>query len=130
MIASDSVLTYGSGMNKFFNVNRIENINAQTLYATSGELSDFQELTRELKQVEQNSTLVEDGVQYSPHHYFNYLGKLFKKSPFAVPDAEQIQPLYGHKCDCRFLGWRTLFGPCGHVRGQVGNRPHRHRNGQ
>ena len=49
MIASDSVLTYGSGMNKFFNVNRIENINNQTLYATSGELSDFQELTRNLK---------------------------------------------------------------------------------
>jgi 20S proteasome subunit beta 7 len=74
MIASDSVLTYGSGMNKFFNVNRIENINNQTLYATSGELSDFQELTRDLKQLEQNSALIEDGIQYTPHHYFNYLG--------------------------------------------------------
>jgi len=52
MIGSDSALTYGSGMNKFFNVDRIEHINGETLYATSGELSDFQELSRELKQLE------------------------------------------------------------------------------
>ena len=41
MIAYDCLLTYGSGLCKFFQAPRIEKINDHTLYSTSGELSDF-----------------------------------------------------------------------------------------
>jgi 20S proteasome subunit beta 7 len=56
VIACDTRLNYGS-LSKFYNVNRVLQINANTFLGSAGEYSDYQEVTRILRETALDDTL-------------------------------------------------------------------------
>eukprot|EP01017_Pseudomicrothorax_dubius_P039234 TRINITY_DN5985_c0_g3_i2.p1 TRINITY_DN5985_c0_g3~~TRINITY_DN5985_c0_g3_i2.p1 ORF type:complete len:201 (-),score=64.11 TRINITY_DN5985_c0_g3_i2:154-756(-) len=70
----DTTSSYGK-MAMYKNVNKFEVINQQTVYAASGEVSDFQELTRFLREVERRSLNAADGYTHNAHDYANLLAR-------------------------------------------------------
>ena len=48
MVAADTAISYGS-MKKVKDARRIEKLNDETIFASSGEMADFQELAKQLR---------------------------------------------------------------------------------
>lgn len=86
VVATDTRLNYGS-ISKFFNVDdRIQRVNSNTLIASSGEYSDFQEVIRMLRELALEDKLDSKGF-LGPNEIMNYLStvhyaKRNKMNPF------------------------------------------------
>lgn len=89
MIASDTGACYGS-IKMFKQCQRIEKINNNVLIgfesfpfiyqspfqAANGEMSDFQEVTLKLKEVDKKARIFDDNTNHSPKDFANFLGFL------------------------------------------------------
>ena len=51
MVAADTAISYG-GMRAVKDARRIEKLNDEIVFASSGEMSDFQELAKQLRQMQ------------------------------------------------------------------------------
>lgn len=72
---------------EYHGVNRYEQISRNLVVAATGEFADFQEATRQLKEMSRESELFEDGVHFSVEEYANYLAAIAyerrnKQNPF------------------------------------------------
>ncbi len=74
IIATDTRLNYGS-ISKFFNVSRIHQINANTFMGSSGEYSDYQEVSRILREKALEDVL-ETQSYLGPREFTNYLSSM------------------------------------------------------
>jgi 20S proteasome subunit beta 7 len=75
VIASDTRINYGS-LSKFFHVNtRVQQVNANTLLGSAGEYSDFQEVTRILREVALDDIL-DNRSFLGPKEITNYLSSI------------------------------------------------------
>lgn len=76
MLAADTAVAYG-GMKKSKHVSRISQLGAETAFASSGEMSDYQELQKILNQKWEADVIEDDGACFlHPRDYFNYLSRL------------------------------------------------------
>jgi 20S proteasome subunit beta 7 len=89
LIATDTQYTFGSGLAKFFKQDRISKINNETLFTTSGELSDFQNLQYYLSEMQAQNDFQDDGNVPTSKNYLSYVSQLQyqrrnKADPFLV----------------------------------------------
>jgi 20S proteasome subunit beta 7 len=75
------------GHAEYHGVCRFEAITDNLVITATGEFADFQEATRQLKELSRESAIVDDGVSYSVDEYANYLAALSyerrnKQNPF------------------------------------------------
>lgn len=61
---------------EFKDVNRLEKITDHLVIAATGEYADFQALVKELKKLQKESQVYDDGIQYSVKEYANYLAQI------------------------------------------------------
>ena len=74
MIAADTSTTYGSMM-KIKDARRIEKLTDECIFAASGEMSDFQDLSKQLRQKADEDEIAQDGACFMrPRDYFNFIG--------------------------------------------------------
>jgi 20S proteasome subunit beta 7 len=74
VIACDTRLNYGS-LSKFFDVSRIQRINANTFLSSAGEYSDYQEVTRILRETALDDVL-DTRSFLGPKEITNYLSSM------------------------------------------------------
>ena len=75
MLAADTAISYGS-MKEVKGADRIAKLTEGTAFACSGEMSDFQEILRMLKEKSENDDIQNDGVTLKTGDYFNYLSRV------------------------------------------------------
>ena len=74
MIAADTSTTYGSMM-KIKDARRIIKLTDDCIFAASGEMSDFQDLTKQLRKMADDDEIAQDGASFmKPRDYFNFIG--------------------------------------------------------
>ena len=73
MIAADTAVSYGS-MRKEKDARRIKKLSDELIYASSGEMADFQNLQKMLEKKCQEDTIAQDGATFlKPRDYFNWV---------------------------------------------------------
>lgn len=76
MLAADTAVAYGS-MKKTKHAQRMSALSVDTAIATSGEMSDFQELLKIFREKHDSDVIENDGTLFlKPRDYFNYLSRL------------------------------------------------------
>ena len=76
MLAADTAVAYGS-MRKTKNATRMAALSVDTAIASSGEMSDFQELLKMFKEKHEADVIEDDGALFlKPKDYFNYLSRV------------------------------------------------------
>lgn len=76
MLAADTAVSYGS-MRKTKYAHRMAALSTDTAIATSGEMSDFQELLKIFKEKHEADIIEDDGALFlKPKDYFNFLSRL------------------------------------------------------
>ena len=76
MMAADTAISYGN-MRKIKDARRIEKLNDECIFASSGEMADFQELAKQLRQRQEFDEISQDGATFlAPRDYFNLLGNM------------------------------------------------------
>lgn len=75
LLCADTLASYGS-LRKFKSIHRIAPVGLNTLIASSGEYSDFQETVRILHETALADWVHQDGVVLSAAHYANYLSAI------------------------------------------------------
>jgi len=110
IIASDTGLSYGGRILQFKNAERLVKVSNDTLIASSGEYSDFQEIVNKLREIDREVKNYDDKNQYSPKDYANYLARL------TYAKRSKIDPLYcqnvigGYTKGQRYLSYVDLYG--------------------
>ena len=120
MIAADTAISYG-GMRKVKDARRIEKLNDECIYASSGEMADFQELKKQLQLKQEQDEIAQDGATFmKPRDYYNFVSNhnynrrmrmnpLWCSTVFAgvsKSDGESflgMTDLYGTKVEANFL---------------------------
>jgi len=73
MVAADTAISYG-GMRKVKDARRIEKLNEECVFASSGEMADFQELAKQLRLRQEHDEISQDGATFlAPRDYFNFI---------------------------------------------------------
>jgi 20S proteasome subunit beta 7 len=76
MLAADTAVSYGS-MKKSKKSCRMAALSEEAAIACSGEMADFQELQKILKEKREADEIENDGATFlKPRDYFNYLSRL------------------------------------------------------
>jgi 20S proteasome subunit beta 7 len=76
LIAADCAISYGS-MKYSKGVSRISQINEETAFSCSGEMSDFQEIKKILDDKFESDQIENDGAHFfKPRDYYNFLSRL------------------------------------------------------
>ena len=76
LIAADCAISYGS-MKHAKGVSRITKLSDEVAYSCSGEMSDFQEINKILRDKQEADQIENDGATFlKPRDYFNYLSRL------------------------------------------------------
>lgn len=63
-------------MSRYSNVQRVHKVSDSCAVTSSGEYADFQELTRLLEEMTNQSYLNDDNISYTPRDYGNYIAQL------------------------------------------------------
>lgn len=109
IIASDTQLSYGS-LAEFKNVQRICKINDSCAFACTGEVSDFQEVSRQIEQIDHKSKIINDGIGYTPKDYANYLAYNQYKQRNKFDPYYTINIIGGFKNGTRYLAYVDIYG--------------------
>lgn len=73
MVAADTAISYG-GMRRVKNARRIQKLNDECVFASSGEMADHQELAKQLALMQERDEIAQDGATFlSPRDYFNFI---------------------------------------------------------
>jgi 20S proteasome subunit beta 7 len=76
ILAADTAVSYGS-MKKSKKAQRMAELSKESAIACSGEMSDFQELMKILREKRESDEIENDGGLFlRPRDYFNYLSRL------------------------------------------------------
>mmetsp|Transcript_27019 Transcript_27019/g.26082 ORF Transcript_27019/g.26082 Transcript_27019/m.26082 type:complete len:203 (-) Transcript_27019:156-764(-) len=76
LIAADTAISYGS-MKEVKGYSRIFKLNNECVLSCSGEMSDFQELQKTLREKQEADQIENDGATFlKPKDYFHYLSRL------------------------------------------------------
>ncbi len=74
MIGADTNITYGS-MIKTKDARRIVKLNDECIFGASGEMADFQDLTKQLRKKADDDEIAQDGATFMrPRDYYNFIG--------------------------------------------------------
>ena len=75
MIAADTAVSYGS-MRKEKDARRIKQLSDEIIYASSGEMADFQNLQKMLEKKHMEDVMEQDGAAFlKPRDYFNWVAR-------------------------------------------------------
>lgn len=111
-MAADTGVAYGS-MRKTKNAQRIYKLSDECAMATSGEMSDFQELTKILKEKYEADLIEGDGAAFlKPKDYFNFLSRLHYQRRMKMNPLWNGNIVGGVRKDNgeAFLGMIDLYG--------------------
>ena len=76
MMAADTAISYGS-MRKIKDAQRMEAIGEETLLGCSGEMADFQNLHKDLKNMHEDDEIQDDGCTYlHSRDYLNWISRV------------------------------------------------------
>lgn len=76
MLAADTAVSYGS-MKKSKKATRMAELSSESAIACSGEMADFQELQKTLRDKREADEIENDGAAFlKPKDYFNFLSRL------------------------------------------------------
>ncbi|KAL4486451.1 hypothetical protein ABPG72_018405 [Tetrahymena utriculariae] len=75
IIASDTAISYG-GMLRYNHIQRVHKVTDNCAFASSGEFADFQELSRLIDEMTNQTYLNDDNITYTPRDYGNYISQL------------------------------------------------------
>lgn len=75
IIATDTAVNYGDRIQMFKNAQRVSKINNNTIFGSSGEFSDFQEIQDLFEDSEQHTRNYDDNIVYTPKAYANFLAR-------------------------------------------------------
>ena len=76
MLAADTAVSYGS-MRYTKGTSRMHKLSEETAMACSGEMSDFQELTKMLREKYESDLIENDGALFlKPRDYFSYISRI------------------------------------------------------
>lgn len=111
ILMCDTGISYGGRMLQFKSAERIVQVSDRTVLASSGEYSDFQEIVRNLKEVDQDVNNYDDNNRYEAKDYANYLARM------SYAKRNKVDPLYcqnvvaGINQDgSRYLAYVDLYG--------------------
>jgi 20S proteasome subunit beta 7 len=75
MLAADTAISYGS-MKNVKDARRIEKLNDECIYGCSGEMADFQELSKMLALKCEQDEIAQDGATFlTPRDYYNFIAR-------------------------------------------------------
>ena len=76
MLAADTAISYG-GMRAVKDARRIEKLNDEIVFASSGEMADFQELAKQMRMQQEFDEISNDGATFmAPRDYYNFIANL------------------------------------------------------
>lgn len=102
LLCADTMASYGS-LRRFKSVCRIAPVGLNTLIASSGEYSDFQEIVRILQETALADWTNQDGVVLGASHYANYLSAILYQR------RNKGDPLYNANLMAGMVGGRPYL---------------------
>lgn len=112
MIGADTAVAYGS-MKKTKKTSRIAKLSEESAFSCSGEMSDFQELQKILRDKHEFDVIEDDGAHfYKPKDYFNFISRLMYQRRMKGDPLWNGTIVGGVKKDTGevFLGMVDLYG--------------------
>ncbi|CAD8050756.1 unnamed protein product [Paramecium sonneborni] len=109
VIGTDTLCSYGS-MAAFKNVEKIAQVSKNTLYVSSGEFSDFQQVVKELAKIDRSALQYDDGVHPSPRDYGNFLARLSYKKRCKINPLYLQNVIAGFHNGERYLALVDIYG--------------------
>ncbi|EER01811.1 20S proteasome subunit beta 7, putative [Perkinsus marinus ATCC 50983] len=89
MMCYDTLASYGSSA-RFTGVDRVIKVGSNTLVAASGEISDFQYLSDNLQDLENQDWLCDDGTERGPSEWAQYISRIYYQK------RGKMDPLYNN----------------------------------
>ena len=109
MLAADTLASYGT-MARYKDIRRLAKIGENCLIGVSGEISDYQQVLRMLKEKHTEDINHDDGYMKSPKEIHNYLrAVLYQKRNKGNPLWNQML-VAGYEKDRAYLGYVDLIG--------------------
>ena len=112
MLAADTAVAYGS-MKKSKKATRMAELSNESAIACSGEMADFQELKKLLREKREGDEIENDGANFlKPRDYFNYLSRLNYQRRMKMDPLWNGSIVGGVRADNgeAFLGMVDLYG--------------------
>ena len=112
MLAADTAVAYGS-MKKTKKATRMAQLSQESAIACSGEMADFQELQKLLREKREADEIEHDGANFlKPRDYFNYLSRLNYQRRMKMDPLWNGSIVGGVRQDTGevFLGMVDLYG--------------------
>eukprot|EP01006_Ploeotia_vitrea_P003979 TRINITY_DN113616_c0_g1_i1.p1 TRINITY_DN113616_c0_g1~~TRINITY_DN113616_c0_g1_i1.p1 ORF type:complete len:240 (-),score=4.01 TRINITY_DN113616_c0_g1_i1:112-831(-) len=109
MLAADTLGSYGT-MARYKDVRRISKVSDNCIIGVSGEISDYQQIQKMLKEKHTEDINHDDGYSKSPKEIYNYLRAiLYQKRNKGNPLWNQML-VAGYNNNKNFLGYVDLIG--------------------
>ena len=112
MLAADTAVSYGS-MKKSKKATRMAELSGESAIACSGEMADFQELQKTLREKREADEIENDGAAFlKPKDYFNFLSRLNYQRRMKMDPLWNGSIVGGVRADNGeiFLGMVDLYG--------------------
>jgi 20S proteasome subunit beta 7 len=112
MLAADTAVSYGS-MKKSKKTSRMAELSKESAIACSGEMADFQELQKILKEKREADEIEGDGTHFlKPKDYFNYISRIQYQRRMKMDPIWNGSIVGGVRADTgeSFLGMIDLYG--------------------
>lgn len=112
LLAADTAVSYGS-MKKSKKSTRMAELSKESAIACSGEMADFQELQKILKEKREGDEIENDGANFlKPKDYFNYLSRILYQRRMKMDPLWNGSIVGGVRQDNGeiFLGMVDLYG--------------------
>ncbi len=103
MMAADTLGSYGS-LARFLDVERVVKANASTLVGADGEISDFQQIQKILKELEDEDRCVADGITHSPREVWSCLTRIMYHR------RSKMEPLWNNLVVAGFRDGQPFLG--------------------
>lgn len=100
MVANDTLASYGN-MSRYVDVSRIHILGKRTIFASSGELSDFQKICNILNEEVKKDWAYDDDFAYDAHHYSSFLSRILYMR------RNNINPLWTSNVLCGYIEKRN-----------------------
>lgn len=111
IMGTDTLASYGSNA-RYKGVCRLKKVGAGTLLGASGEMSDFQQMSHLLEDIDTDDWMAEDGLRLGPKEIWNYMGRvLYNKRSKFNPLLNQFV-VAGYQDGESFLGFVDHQGTC------------------
>lgn len=104
IMGADTLASYGSNA-RYKGVSRLKTVGDKTLMGASGEMSDFQQMSKYLDDIDLDDWMHEDGLRIGPKQVYNYVGRvMYNRRTKGNPLYNQFV-IAGHEEGSAFLGY-------------------------